>query len=310
MKDFQFKTTIVIPTYNRNKLLKQVLPSYQSQEYVEEILIIDDGSKVKVSQYLNEEKINVKKVRVIRHFRSLGLCAARNSGILNAKTPWIFFGEDDLLLSKHHLSILHDYRISLKADMVCAKVLIQQNDESLIEAEKINRENIAKKRMNVFDFKYIHVNTVAITKPIEVPCGNAIFLAKTTLLKKHLFNTRLGGPSFAGEDIEIQLFLRKLGYKMYAIPYATSLHLNRSKSFGSGTRLNDSSLVFTLSFVINIYQIINEYYDILKPFFKISKKRMIKRAIFWNFVLQIKRFLESKYKFIKIFLEMYRKFFN
>ena len=145
MKNLQFNTTIVIPTYNRNKLLVQVLPSYyHNQKYVEEIIIVDDGSTVDVAQYLNEKGINFEKIRVIRHFRSLGLCSARNSGILNAKTPWIFFGEDDLVLSKNHLAILHEYRIKLNVDMVCGKVLIQQKDESLIEAERINKENIQK----------------------------------------------------------------------------------------------------------------------------------------------------------------------
>ena len=137
MINLNLKTTIVIPTYNRNKLLLKVLPSYLRQKYVEKIIIVDDGSTVETNKYLEKNRILSDKIEVFRHYRSLGLPSARNTGILNAKTPWIFFGEDDLIISDNHIEILHKYKRKLKADIVCGKVLIQENDETLERAEEL-----------------------------------------------------------------------------------------------------------------------------------------------------------------------------
>ena len=296
MIDSDLNTTIIIPTYNRSKLLVEVLPSYLKQKYVEEIIIVDDGSSREIRTYFKKNNIVNDKIKIIRHNRSLGLCTARNTGIINTKSPWIFFGEDDLILSDKHIEILHKYRQQLKADIVCGKVLNQENDETLEQAEKINK---SQKKMKLINNKYISFNISSISKPEMLPFANAIFLTQTKLLQKYLFNTRIGGPSFEREDTEMQLFLRRKGKILYLVPFATSLHLNRRLSYGSGTRINKPITLSALSSIINIYQIIDDYYDEIAPFFNnLPKKTMLRRAMFWNFYLEVKRSIQSRYSSI------------
>ena len=307
MTNSNLQTTIVIPTYNRNESLINVLPSYLNQKHVEEILIVDDGSSIEVEPFFKKTQLINKKVRFIRHNRSLGLCSARNTGIINTKTPWIFFGEDDLIISNNHIEILHKYRQKLNADIICGKVLTQEGDETLKLAEKINQ---TQKKLKLVNKKFITFDIRALSEPKELPFANAIFLTQTKLLKKYLFSTRIGGPSFEREDNEIQLCLRKNGKKLYAIPYATSLHLNRRLSYGSGTRLNKSIIISALGSIVNIYHVIDDYYDEIAPFFgNIPKTIMLRRAIFWNLYLETKRSLQSRYFVIDVIIKRIRRFF-
>ena len=286
--------SIVIPTYNRSKLLLEVLPSYLNQKFVSEVIIVDDGSESPVQDALNTSKIVDERIRIIRHNRSMGSCSARNTGILAAKAPWIFFGEDDLILSENHIENLHTERVKLGADLICGNIIQQESDESLADACK----KLASKRTppRVLNRISISIEYGSILKPIELPFAHAIFMAPTEILKTFLFSTRIGGPSFLREDQELQLTLREAGYRLFATPKAVGLHLAKLKGHGSGTRLNVPIIIQITSSVTNTFQILSNHYLALTPFFcGISRKTMISRAILWIIYIEIKRRLRSRY---------------
>ena len=116
-----FDVSVVIPTYNRQNLLVKVLPSYLNQKHVKEIILINDGSDIAIQQTLKEMSVSDERIRFIRHNRNLGSCSARNAGIFEARTQWIFFGEDDLVLSDDYIENLHKDRIKLGADIILRK---------------------------------------------------------------------------------------------------------------------------------------------------------------------------------------------
>src|SRR5699024_8437724 len=89
-----------MPTYKRHfKQIKKSVYSVLNQKYTNiELIIIDDNSKDNISIYNIENELNqIKDSRIhyIQHGINKGACAARNTGIKNAKGEYIAFLDDD-----------------------------------------------------------------------------------------------------------------------------------------------------------------------------------------------------------------------
>ena len=85
-----FNVSVIIPTYNRKKFLKQAINSVIKQTYQNlELIIIDDGSSDKTIEYLKKKKLKYFKKN------NKGVSAARNKGIKKASYDWIAFLDSD-----------------------------------------------------------------------------------------------------------------------------------------------------------------------------------------------------------------------
>lgn len=85
--------TIVLPTYNRRHVLERSIGSYLALAQTWPLLVVDDGSRDGTADWLAGMGVNVLR---LPHG---GLPAARNAGLRTATTPWVLFGEDDVLIS-------------------------------------------------------------------------------------------------------------------------------------------------------------------------------------------------------------------
>jgi len=95
--------SIVIPTKNRAKLLKEAINSALDQDYSDiEIIVIDDGGTDDTENMLNS--LNSSKVRYYKNIVSGGSSAARNRGITLAKGGFVAFLDDDDIWYKNKLS--------------------------------------------------------------------------------------------------------------------------------------------------------------------------------------------------------------
>ena len=75
--------SVIIPVYNREKLLESCVDSVLAQTLQElEIILVDDGS----TDATPEIAARFPKVRTVRHTSNLGLSVARNSGIERSST--------------------------------------------------------------------------------------------------------------------------------------------------------------------------------------------------------------------------------
>jgi len=96
--------SIIIPTYNRAKLLEVAIQSVIDQTFKDwELVIIDDGSTDKTKDFLR----SIKEKRVLSFFqKNKERSAARNVGIKKAIGRYICFLDDDDCFLPSHLSVL------------------------------------------------------------------------------------------------------------------------------------------------------------------------------------------------------------
>lgn len=95
--------SVVIPTYKRNKLLKNCLQKLQEQSFPKqrfEIVVVSDGHDsacAKMIASLNKEKEEGVEIRYFQLAEKNGPAAARNTGWKNARGQLIVFTDDDCL---------------------------------------------------------------------------------------------------------------------------------------------------------------------------------------------------------------------
>lgn len=95
--------SVVIPTLNRSKFLREAVISVINQSYpVFEIIVVDDGSTEDIQQALSDIEGPIK---MVRHETNKGHAAARNTGIELAKGDYIAFLDSDDLWLPHKLEI-------------------------------------------------------------------------------------------------------------------------------------------------------------------------------------------------------------
>ena len=96
------RVSVVVPTHNRSRLLALTLRSILWQRGVEfEVIVVDDGSSDDPAAVV--AGFGDDRLRVVRHARPLGVSAARNRGIAEARGDWVGFCDDDDLWSPDKL---------------------------------------------------------------------------------------------------------------------------------------------------------------------------------------------------------------
>jgi len=210
--------SIIIPTYNREKLIGSAIDSVIDQEFKDwELIIIDDGStdstKEVVEPYLRDER--VKYIFQKNAERS----NARNNGISISKGDYICFLDSDDSFLKNHLSTFHQF-------------ISKSKNYDFIYSLKIGEKHITQKNKyeQVF-ISDIHSQQVCI---------------KRYLFEKNLFNPKI---TF-GEDRELWMrIILHTNIKCTIIPTVQisehddrSIHLkNRTPVFKNRTLINQIS---------------------------------------------------------------------
>ena len=88
------KFTIVIPVYNRPHEIRRALRSCLVQPFPAfEIVVVDDASTD--DTYEAARDCGDDRVTVLQHDRNRGVCAARNTGVRQAKAEWVIFLDSD-----------------------------------------------------------------------------------------------------------------------------------------------------------------------------------------------------------------------
>ncbi|MDJ1431955.1 glycosyltransferase [Halostagnicola sp. A-GB9-2] len=88
--------TVVVPTYDRPKLLRRAVQTVAEQTYDRiELVIVDDCSPVPASDVLSEFDPSLEAVTIVRHDANRGANVARNTGLHKARGEYVAFLDDD-----------------------------------------------------------------------------------------------------------------------------------------------------------------------------------------------------------------------
>lgn len=121
--------SIIIPTRNRIKTLKECLLKIDKSTIKPKEIIIVDQSDIKVN--LNEYKFKISQNIIIIHQDCASSTKARNNGLKKASGDIILFMDDDTFLNKYSLeNLLKTFEIS--------------NDIKLVTSIDINSRNMKK----------------------------------------------------------------------------------------------------------------------------------------------------------------------
>jgi len=158
--------SIIIPTYNSEKTLKQCLESVVNQSFTNfEALIMDGVSTDKTLEIA--ENSNDYRIRIFSE-KDKGIYDAMNKGIKLAKGEWLYFlGSDDELYNLDVLCKIYEYIEKSNIDIIYGNVystLFGGIYDGVFTREKIENKNICHqamffnkkvfKKTGKFDLKY------------------------------------------------------------------------------------------------------------------------------------------------------------
>ena len=143
--------SIVMPVYNTElALIKRTYDSILNQTYNDfELIIVDDGSKNSVAEFLEELCIDDRS-RLL-HKENAGVSAARNTGIQMCKGNYIAFVDADDIINCDFLRQAYSYIVKFNPDVVFGQLEFSTVIGDVVNA--ITNNNCTTENMDA-----IHIN--------------------------------------------------------------------------------------------------------------------------------------------------------
>ncbi len=137
------KVSVILPTYNRAKLISRSIGSVLSQDFSDlELLIIDDGSADDTEKIVRG--FPDRRIRYVRNAKNKGAAFSRNLGIKLAEGDYIAFqdSDDEWLPHKLKKQVRIFEEVSPKADIVYTNMLRVSPDKTeVVRPETIKPED-------------------------------------------------------------------------------------------------------------------------------------------------------------------------
>lgn len=260
------EVSVVIPAYNREKTIRRCVNSVLSQTYpVREIIVVDDGSQDNTIRILEEEYKD--SVIVIKQSHK-GAQAARNAGIIAAKSEYIaFLDSDDEWLDKKmelQMKVLEE-----KPDaVVCGNGYVEQNGVKKIFKLQGHNGNV---------FKYALNDSFALFP--------TVVSKKENFVKMGLLDERV--PAFQEWDTSIMLS-RECEFLFVERPlFIYHMHDGETISKDKKRDINGQEYIYNkykyeILFQYGINGILKRYEFIMKRCKKLKEKRYIKYLVLFS----------------------------
>lgn len=185
--------SVIIPTFNRAKTIRQIVLSVLEQTYSNiEVIVVDDGSTDNTVEVL--KSIRDTRLRCLVNERNSGACYSRNLGIDNSNGSIIAFEDSDDFWLPHKLQKNLDELDANNADAVFSSYILN---------EQIVHPNV---NLNESEDK---VKTIFLNTCIGTPT----LVVKKEIMEKERFDEKL--PRFQDYDLSIRLVSK---YNVYFIP--------------------------------------------------------------------------------------------
>jgi glycosyltransferase involved in cell wall biosynthesis len=201
--------SVVIPTYNRRKILEKCLSALEQQRFSQkssiagyEVILVDDGSTDHTVGWLEAQRDRFPHVRIYQQNHQ-GPAAARNLGVKMAKGETIVFIDSDLVVTE---TFLQSHADGLER----GKTLGNRCFTYGAVINTCNFENPTTEPYKITDFSAAYFAT-----------GN-VAISRHWLEKAGLFDTQFS--LYGWEDLELGVRLKQLGLNLIKCPEAVGYH--------------------------------------------------------------------------------------
>ena len=110
--------SIIIPVYNSQQYLPQCLDSVLSQTFKDfECICVNDGSTDASLSILEDYQKKDKRIKIISQ-KNGGISAARNAGLSAASGEYLYFMDNDDIITEDYLENMHKTATETKCDLV------------------------------------------------------------------------------------------------------------------------------------------------------------------------------------------------
>jgi glycosyltransferase involved in cell wall biosynthesis len=214
--------SVVLPTFNRCKIIEQSINSVLRQTYRNlELIVINDGSSDGTTEVLQRLGVSDRRLRIIENSPNIGLPSSRNKGVLASNGSLIFFSEDDLLLDENCISTLVRSFLSLRD--------LNQN-VGAIGPRLVSVPAQANPQQEVV---FVNPLTKDIRVNFQIDTGqpervmflhSCSLILRDALLKVGGYDRNLYIGSFSREESDFYFRLRNIGFNLFFEPKAITYH--------------------------------------------------------------------------------------
>jgi len=245
--------SVVISTHNRRKNLIRLIRSLLESDYPTssiEIIVVDDASSDGTFEYIKARFANVNNLKVIRNEREKLASGARNIGIQHAVGKYIFFVDDDNIMTKDTIRSLVKVMNEHPDIGLCGPVTVYYSNPNVIWCA-----GAYIKRPLYTMIHYMYNKTLQeLHTELKIKGMKLIYcdyIPNAYMTRREIVH-KIGGFDeenfpIAWEEIDLAIRIRKLGYKiavvpnsiiMHDIPFSekprTSIHLTPKRSYHRG----------------------------------------------------------------------------
>ncbi|MDR1985241.1 MAG: glycosyltransferase family 2 protein [Prevotellaceae bacterium] len=224
--------SIIIVNYNTKTLLKQCLKSvFEKTKDIEfEIIVVDNFSADGSQQMMKVEFPNVK---LIESPENLGFGRANNLGAKSATGKYLMLLNSDTILRNNAIKILFDFIDKNAKIGICGGNLFNEDKKPTHSYSSLPCFTQELKRLLLIPNRnyFNHTN-----KPQKV----GYITGADLMIRAEIFNRLNGFDSdffMYYEESELTYRVKKEGYKVYSVPQAEIIHLERKSFSDNGNRL-------------------------------------------------------------------------
>ena len=290
--------SVVLPSFNRARLLPITIPTY-FQEDVSEVILVDDCSSDNTAEVVKELQTRFPTLRYFRNEVNSKQPYTQNVAISKVQSEYIYFGDDDSVLYPGSIRNLLNVMREKNADIVGGRALALFFPEQIDELDEFlshYRNRIATEANQIVDLSTLSTNfTYTEKEPIRVPFCHASCLCKTQVAREMQFDVKIEGNAYR-EETDFLIRATLAGYTIYYTSSANQINLPSAMCSGGARSKNHRH--WAENAIRNNDYFIDKNYDSMQKMFSLPRTKDEMKALFR---VQIKKQVRQKH--IMDFLE-------
>lgn len=290
--------SVVLPSFNRARLLPITIPTY-FQEDVSEVILVDDCSSDNTAEVVKELQTRFPTLRYFRNEVNSKQPYTQNVAISKVQSEYIYFGDDDSVLYPGSIRNLLNIMREKNADIVGGRALALFFPEQIDELDEFlshYRNRIATEANQIVDLSTLSTNfTYTVKEPIKVPFCHASCLCKTQVAREMQFDVKIEGNAYR-EETDFLIRATLAGYTIYYTSSANQINLPSAMCSGGARSKNHRH--WAENAIRNNDYFIDKNYDSMQKMFSLPRTKDEMKALFR---VQIKKQVRQKH--IMDFLE-------